>query len=147
MDETPNGRASRTHFAADRYPLQGLTGKIIASAFAVFRARGYGFFESVYRRSLVVELRHIGVPVAEEVSYEIFHRDVSVGLYRADVVVDSKVIVETKTGPVLDPTGLIQVQNYLYAAKLTLGLVIHFGPRGATVKRVIASNAQPARRV
>ena len=140
MDDSVDRQVSARPFTADRYPLQGLTGKIIASAYAVFRARGFGFFESVYRRALVVELRYLGVAVAEEVSYEIFHRGVSVGLYRADVVADSKVIIEVKTGSLLDAVAVVQVRNYLRAAGLTLGLVVHFGPRGVTVKRVITSD-------
>ena len=76
--------------------------------------------------------------------YELFHHGVLVGRYRADTVVDSRVIVETKTGLIADPGAPVQLLNYLCAARLTLGLVVHFGPRGARIKRVIASD--PAER-
>ena len=136
---------SKRHRSRDRvypehdYPHQELTGKIIASSFAVFRAFGYGFLESVYRRALCVELDHLGVSVAQEVPYELFHRGVSVGLYYADVVAESTVIVETKTAPVVDPTAAQQLLNCLCAARLTLGLLVYFGPTGAQIKRVIRS--------
>ena len=137
MDKRVERTTNGSRFAADRYPSQRLTGLIIASAHYVFRQLGYGFLESVYRRALVVELRYRGVPVAEEVRFEILHRGVSVGVYRADVVAESCVLVETKTGTVLDPRALVQLHNYLLAARLSLGLVIHFGPKGVTAKRVI----------
>jgi len=58
------GQTSRT-FPADRYPSQRLTGVIIASAFSTFRSLCYGFFESVYRRAMIVELEYRVVPVAK----------------------------------------------------------------------------------
>jgi GxxExxY protein len=120
-----------------------MTGTIIAAAFAVFRAFGYGFLESVYRRALVIELRRRGVRVEEEVRYELFHHGEPVGCYKADMVVESRVIVETKTGYTPDATAPTQLLNYLCAARLTLGLVIHFGPRGAKPRRVVSSEQGP----
>jgi GxxExxY protein len=68
----------------------------------------------------------------------------SVGFYRADLVVDSRVMVESKTGLVCDPIAPVQLLNCLGAAGLTLGLVIHFGP-SVSVKRVIASHTRHPR--
>ena len=100
----------------------------------------------MYKRALAAELEYQGVPVAREVPYELFHRGVSVGLYRADLVVDSRVIVEAKVGLVLDPIAPVQLLNCLRAAHLPLGLVAHFGPR-ASIKRVIVSDsARPQRK-
>ena len=120
-------------------PLNELTGKIIGSAYTVHRGFGYGFLESVYRRALAVELAFRGVAIAEEAPYELHHRGVSVGFYRADLLVERKVIVEVKTGLILDPVSIPQLLNYLRAADLSLGLVIHFAPPGAVIKRVVAS--------
>jgi GxxExxY protein len=112
----------------------------------VHRSFGYGFLESVYKRALAAELEYQGVPVAREVPYELFHRGVSVGLYRADLVVDSRVIVEAKVGLVLDPIAPVQLLNCLRAAHLPPGPVAHFGPR-ASIKRVIVSDsARPQRK-
>jgi GxxExxY protein len=132
----PNARAFK--YPEHDYPHQELTGKIIASSFVVFRAFGYGFLESVYRRALAVELEYCGVAVTQEVPFELFHRGVS-GLYRADLVADSTVIVETKTGLILDPTTPDQLLNSMCATQCALGLIVYFGPTGARVKRVIRS--------
>jgi GxxExxY protein len=61
MDTNHRGRAE-----------EALTGKVIASSYNVQRSFGYGFAEPVYRRALAVELQFIGVPVAQERSYELF---------------------------------------------------------------------------
>ena len=99
---------------------------------------GYGFLESVYRRALAVELRHRGIAVAEEVRYEVRHRGVAVGLYKADLVAESSVVLETKTGLSLDPVAPAQLLNYLRVSGLSVGLILHFGPR-PIVKRLVVS--------
>jgi len=136
-DECPLGAKAKASEPPE--PLNELTGKIIGSAYAVHRGFGFGFLEPVYRRALAVELAFRGVGVGDEVPYELYHRGVSVGFYRADLVVERQVIVEVKTGVVLDPVSKPQLLNYLRAADLSLGLVIHFAPTGAVIKRVVAS--------
>lgn len=128
-DPTPSDEA---------FPLNAVTGTIIAGAFSVFRTFGFGFVEPVYRRALGVDLDRRGVRVEQEVKYQLFHFGEPVGCYKADMVVDSRVIVETKTGLIVDPLAQIQLLNYLCAARLTLGLVVYFGPNGVRVRRVIS---------
>ena len=124
----------------EAFPHQAVTGTVIAASHSVFRALGFGFLESVYRRALVVDLRHRSVRVEQEAVYELFHLREPIGGYKADVLVDSRVIVEVKTGLLPDPTAPVQLLNYLCAARLPLGLVIYFGPKGAKAKRVIATD-------
>ena len=118
------------------YPHRELTHQIIAACFRVHNTLGYGFLESVYRRALVVELRSRGIAVRQEVPYELTYLGVPIGTYFADLVVEESVIVEVKTGLLLDPVGVPQALNYLKAARLPLSLLVHFGPR-VTVKRVV----------
>lgn len=122
------------------YPRQQLTGRIIAAFLYVHRALGYGFSESVYRRALAVELQFRGIAVGQEVQFEVVHRGVVVGVYRADLVAESCVVLETKTGLVLDPVTPAQTLSYLRASRLEIGLILHFGPR-PTVKRMVMSEA------
>ena len=56
---------------------------------------------------------------------------------RSAYLVESRVIVEVKTGLVADPGACSQLLNYLRAANLPLGLVIHFGHH-VNIERVIA---------
>lgn len=130
-------RGPKPRFPESEYPDQALTGLIIASAYEVHRAFGFGFLEAVYKRALVIELRHREVRVEREVPYDLFHRGEPVGPYRADILVESRVIVEVKTGLVADPGACSQLLNYLRAANLPLGLVIHFGHH-VNIERVIA---------
>jgi GxxExxY protein len=91
--------------------------------------------EKVYRRALVVELEYLGIHSRREVTFDLHHRGVPIGVYRADLIVESRVIVEVKTGMFLDPAVVPQTLNYLKASGLSIGLVIYFGPQ-LKVKRV-----------
>jgi GxxExxY protein len=120
------------------YPFQPLTRRILAGFYHVHWTFGFGFNEAVYRRALAVELRYRGIEVSEHVRYEVQYRGELVGTYEADLVAEQTIIVETKTGLVADPSAPGQLLNYLCAARLPVGLVLHFGPR-AQVKRVVRS--------
>jgi GxxExxY protein len=125
-------------FPETTYPDQRLTGLIVAAGYAVHRALGFGFLEAVYRKALVAELIHAGAHVEQEVRFDLTHRGIDVGIYRADIVAEGRVIVEVKTGLFPDPVAGPQLLNYLSASRLELGLVLNFGP-DLHIKRMIHS--------
>src|SRR5437588_10397305 len=134
-EPTPPGERS---FSKLSFPQQGLTYRIIAAAFRVHGTLGFGYLEVVYRRGLAVELMHRGIAAAQEVPFELLYRGVPIGLYRADLIVESTVVVEVKTGRLLDPAAVPQAVNYVKSSGVPIGLILHFGPR-VTVKRVVAT--------
>lgn len=119
-------------------PHWDLTNVIIGAGFDVHNVLGSGFAEAVYVNALTVELRSRCVLVERNVAFEVVYRGVSVGRYIADLVVDRKVIVETKVAKAIDPVHRAQVSNYLRASGLEVGLVINFGS-SVQFKRVVAS--------
>src|SRR5690242_8250211 len=135
VDDVSNASRIVKGRATLEYPYVDLTGDIIGAAYAVHRAKGFGFLERVYRRALVVELEYLGIQSRREVAFDLHHRGVPIGVYRADLIVESRVIVEVKTGMLLDPAVVPQTLNYLKASGLSVGLVIYFGPQ-LKVKRV-----------
>jgi GxxExxY protein len=66
-------------------------------------------------------------------------RGIEVGEYRADLVVQSLVIVELKAVQVLESAHERQLTNYLKATNIEVGLLFNFGPR-AQFKRLIFDN-------
>ena len=128
-------------FVDPRYPLSELTRDVCAGFYRSYDAFGFGFLESVYRRTLCVELRAAGLHVDCEVPFELTHLGECVGRYRADLIVEKKVIVEVKTGPTLDPSAIAQLLNYLNVTRLPVGLVLFFGPT-PKVKRLIRNDSR-----
>ena len=113
-----------------------LTHTVIGGMYNVHTELGGGFTELVYANALAVALQNAGVQVDREVPFEVLFRGVVVGRYRADLVVERKIVVETKASLRLDPSGMVQLKNYLRVSGLSVGLLLNFGPRPEH-KRVI----------
>ncbi len=138
MYSDPDPAEARRAYGEQHYPLQQLTRETIGAFLHVYADFGYGFLETPYRRATAVELRYRGLQVREEVPFELVHRGVHVGHYRADLIVESALLIEVKAGLVLDPAAAPQLLNYLKASRLPVGLILHAGPRPG-IKRIVAS--------
>ena len=106
-----------------------LTRTVLGGFYSVYTEIGYGFLEAVYANSLALVLERAGLQVDRQVSYDVMFRGSWVGTYRADLVVDSRVIVEVKAGSSIVPQHLLQLRNYLAATGLQVGLLLNFGPK------------------
>lgn len=104
-----------------------LTGQILQACFAVMNELGAGFVESVYQRALLVELRQRGLIAELEFPLNVTFRGVIVGNFFADILVESKVILELKAVKALLPEHQAQLINYLKATGIEVGLLINFG--------------------
>ena len=118
---------------------EALTRQIIGAFYNVYNALGYGFLESVYGSALAYEIAARGLHVVREAGAEVRYKGQVVGTFRADLVVESRVVVELKACRKLDSAHPAQVMNYLRATDLEVGLLLHFGPR-PSFQRFIASN-------
>jgi GxxExxY protein len=114
-----------------------ITAPILDSFRYLYREWGYGFLETPYRKGLVIELALRGLSVRQEVPFEIVHRGVVIGEYRADMVVEDRVLVEVKATRALTTADERQLLNYLKASKLEVGLILHFGPEPKVVRRLL----------
>jgi GxxExxY protein len=114
-----------------------ITRPIIGSLFDVHREFGPGFAEAVYANSVCVNLRKKGLRVEREVPFEITYLGDKVGFYRADIIVESKVIVEVKSVRLIHPAHEAQVINYMRASGIHVGLILNFGYRPA-FRRLVA---------
>src|SRR4051794_27800386 len=108
-------------------PPPSLTKEIIGCFYEVYRTLGYGHLDKVTTRALVAELGRVGLRPEREVVYRVAYKGTPAGTYRADLIVDGSVVVETKAGARLDPGSKPQLLNYLKACGLELGLVLYFG--------------------
>lgn len=116
-----------------------ITEKIIGASFEVHKFLGNGFQEVIYQRALAWELSIAGLSFAREIEQEIFYKEFQepIGTRRADFVVEGKVLVELKAIIELEDVHMAQVLNYLKAYKLDVGLLINFGSKSLTFKRLV----------
>jgi GxxExxY protein len=105
----------------------------------VHKFLGNGFQEVIYQRALAWELSNAGLSFVREIEQEIFYKELQepIGTRRADFVVEGKVLVELKAIIELEDVHLAQVLNYLKAYKLEVGLLINFGSKSLTFKRLV----------
>ncbi|MDY7041641.1 MAG: GxxExxY protein [Chloroflexota bacterium] len=114
-----------------------ITYQIIGAAFEVWRVLGYGFLEKVYENALVEELRQRGLGVEQQFPIDVYYKDVLVGQYIADLLVEGKVIVELKAEKTYNPQHEAQLLNYLKATGIKVGLLLNFGEKKCDHKRLV----------
>jgi GxxExxY protein len=112
-----------------------ITRAIIGCAYRVYNTLGFGFLESVYERSLLIELRKGGLRAEAQVPITVYYDGQSVGDFVVDVLVAEAVVVELKSVQQLATTHEVQLVNYLAATRLDVGLLLNFGPTKVDVKR------------
>jgi len=112
------------------------TGAIIKAFYSVYNELGSGFLEKVYENALAIELRSLGLIVEQQKPITVYYREILVGEYFADLVVNECVIVELKTSEAISRIHEAQLVNYLKATRYEIGLLLNFG-KTAEYKRKI----------
>ena len=101
---------------------------IQGAIFEVYRTLGCGFLEAVYQKALEVELAQRNIPFVSQAEIEVEYKGVKLEqVYRADLICYNKIILELKAVQALLPEHEAQLQNYLRATKLRVGLLVNFG--------------------
>lgn len=115
--------------------LESLVKKVIQSAYNVRLQLPAGFLESVYQKALLIELEKNGISAKGEVPINVYYDECVVGEFRADIVIENKIIVELKAVQNLSLIHEAQLVNYLTATKIDCGLLINFGGERIEIKR------------
>ena len=105
-----------------------LTGSVIGAYYAVYNTLGFGFLEHIYVMALERELRRRGHDVAREIGVPIYYQGEELARQRIDMIVDGRLVVETKSSQELHKSAHRQLFNYLRGTGLQVGLLLHFGP-------------------
>jgi len=104
-----------------------LTGSVISAFYDVYNTLGFGFLEHVYKAALERELLARGHRVAREMGVVVFYKGDPLVAQRLDMIIDDKLVVETKSTAELATGAQRQLHNYLRATNLEVGLLLHFG--------------------
>jgi len=104
-----------------------LTSAIIGAAIEVHRRLGPGLLESAYRACLAYELKKRGFNVIEEHPVPVVYDEVKLECgFRADLIVNSLVVVELKAKSSIPPVDRAQTLSHLRLLGLRIGLLINF---------------------
>jgi GxxExxY protein len=116
-----------------------LTEKLIGIFFNIHNELGHGFLESVYEQAFSVVLAENNIFFQRQMAVPVWFHGQQIGEFRADLLVDGKVLVELKTGRDIEPAWEKQLLNYLRATDVEVGLLFNFGPN-AQFKRYAFEN-------
>jgi len=111
---------------SNREELNELATKVIGAIYEVSNVLGVGFLEVVYERALVKELGLRGINARRQAPVKVKYKDEVVGKYRADVLVEGKLIIEVKCADGFANEHMAQCINYLRATDLNLCLIVNF---------------------
>ena len=113
-----------------------LTDKVIKCFYKVYDELGTGFLESVYEKSLMIELKDIGLNSINQKSLNVYYKNQMVGDFKADIIVENKIIIEIKAVSKLTVQHEAQLINYLKATAMKVGLLVNFGDKLEFKRRI-----------
>lgn len=100
----------------------------MGACFEVYREKGCGFLEPVYQECLEVELRLQGIPFVAQKPLCLEYKGVALrSTYQPDFLCYENIVLELKAVKELADEHRAQVQNYLKATRVKLGLLANFG--------------------
>ena len=104
-----------------------ISGLILNACYKIHSHFGPGLFESVYKEALCMELAKSGLQFSKEVGIPVFYENITLELgFRADIIVENKVLIELKSIESIAPVHKKQLLTYLRLTGLKLGLLINF---------------------
>ena len=107
---------------------EALTRQVIGCFFTAYNEIGFGYPESIYSAALEILFRDAGIDASREHSVDVIFRNVRVGSYRMDYLIEGRLIVELKAGHQLPAGSRAQLLTYMRNSRNDLGLLLFFGP-------------------
>lgn len=114
-----------------------LSYKIVGILYRVYNKLGAEFQEKHYQKAVKQELTEARIPFLEQVRTEMYYKNISIGRYFLDFIIDHKIVLELKTNPYISKKYIIQVLSYLKTADLKLGIIASFSKKGLILKRIL----------
>ncbi len=100
---------------------------IVDCCFKIHTKLGPGLLESVYEEILTYELKNTGLRIMRQQGLPVHYDELKMDLgFRADIIVENKVIIELKSIEAIAPVHLKQLLTYLKITGIKLGLLINF---------------------
>ena len=112
---------------------------VVGCAIEVLNVRGHGLHEKIYENCLCVEFRLRGISYNQQERHQVLYKSELVGEYVPDLVVDQKLIVDTKTIDRITDHERGQMLNYLRTTTLPVGIILNFKHARLEWERLVLS--------
>lgn len=124
------------------YPHADLSHAIIGCAMTVLNELKPGLDVKLYENALVLELEALGHTVEQQRQYPVHYRGKNIGTLIPDLIVDGKIIVDTKVVVAFTETHTAQMLGYLSITGLELALLLNFKYAKLGIKRIARSTEE-----
>jgi len=121
----------------DKLIYKDLTFKIIGILFKVHNLLGNSLDEQYYQRALAKEFKDQGLSFDREFPVDIKYENENIGKHKLDFIIEDKVILETKTIPVITNKSMTQLIAYLKSTGKRVGILANFRTEKLTYRRVV----------
>jgi len=106
---------------------QALTPEVIGAAISIHRKLGPGLLESAYEACLAHELEKLNLRVERQKPVPLIYESIKLDCgFRADLVVENRLVVECKCKEALHPVDEAQLISHLRLLNISVGLLINF---------------------
>jgi GxxExxY protein len=103
---------------------------VLDEAFYIHKKTGPGMLENVYKTCLAYRLQKRGLRIEVEKAVPVYFEEVKMECgYRVDILVEGRLVVETKSIEAVEPLQIAQVLTYLRFLSIRQGLIINFDVR------------------
>lgn len=113
---------------------------ILHHFYRIYNELGYGFLEKVYKNALYFALIDEGIKCEAEKPIQVHFDGRVVGEYRADILVENRLILELKACEDLNPAHEYQLINYLKATQIEVGYLLNFGKKPKYCRKIYTND-------
>jgi len=113
--------------------------QIVGCAMEVLNELGHGLREKTYERALCVEFGLQEIVFSQQAVFQVFYKGEKVDDYIPDLIVEDRVVVDTKTIDAIEDVEIGKMLNYLRITGLKVGILINFKHSKLQWKRVVLS--------
>ncbi len=114
-----------------------LSYKIVGILFKVHGELGGGYQEKYYQKAIALELKTNNLNFKEQVLIPLEYKELPIGRYFMDFVVENKIVLEIKVSPQFYSRDIKQVLSYLKTSNLSLGILASFNKKELIFKRIL----------
>ena len=114
-----------------------ITREAIGAAMRVLNELRPGLDEKLYENALVIELQSSGLKIEQQKTFPVFYHGDEIGKLIPDLILDGKVIVDTKVVSAFSISHTAQMLGYLNITGLKVALLLNFKEAKLCWKRVV----------
>ena len=116
--------------------------KVVGCFYEVFNNLGPAHKEQIYHKALAIEFKLKDLPFVDNKRIKLKYKDLEIGVYEPDFVIDEKIVVEIKSALNMPSVFEKQLYYYLRGTKYKLGYLVNFGSDKLDIRRRVYDTAR-----